>query len=684
MLARYYSLIILLTLSTVISAQYKQPNVEKPASWVTVKTLSYGLSHLDNEAEYGYIDLDYERQVSVADQSEYIRSVMKITTHAGIENASEISVSYDPSYSQLTFHNIVIIRDGKKIDKLSSAKFKMLQQEEELDRHLYNGKVYAMLALSDVRKDDIIEYAYTIKGFNPIFKGIYCDVFSAGFSRPVYNVYYKVIIPDNRPLQVQNIGGLEPLKSLTEKGMVYEWNMNNIYPTDVEDKIPTWFNPYNAITVAEYNNWQQVDQWASELFPVNVSLSAAVLQKIKQINGLHTNIEEKVLAVLRFVQDEIRYTGIEIGQHSHKPHHPNKVFAQRFGDCKDKSYLFCSMLRSMGIEAYPVLTNTSAKAEILEWLPSHFAFDHVTTRVTVNGQYYWFDPTITQQRGRLENISYPDYGYGLVVTGNSRVIAEIKRQNHGEVKIRELFEIQTMKGETVFTVTTTYSGSYADNLRYSFTSKSLGEHKKKFREFYSYYFEDIEIDSVSYTDDSTTGNFIVYEYYSIPNVWKTEGEKDEALFFPFVISSVLSKPKDINRKMPVGLSYPAKYTEEIEISLPEDWNVKPAEKFMSNPAFTLKYNFYDLDSRRVKLYYFYETHKDHVPVEDTRRYFEDYNEISDELAFSMTKNSRSSSISSSDAAASIGNASGWPSALKTVFVILLVSGLVVMGIRMKS
>jgi hypothetical protein len=72
-----------------------------------------------------------------------------------------------------------------------------------------------------------------------------------------------------------------------------------------------------------------------------------------------------------------------------------------------------------------------------------------------------------------------------------------------------------------------------------------------------------------------------------------------------------------------------------------------------------------------------------VAVEDTKRYFEDYKVITDNLAFSITKNTQDTNPGSATAAASISS-SGWPSALKTVFVILLVSGLVVMGIRMKS
>ena len=37
---------------------------------------------------------------------------------------------------------------------------------------------------------------------------------------------------------------------------------------------------------------------------------------------------------------------------------PEKVLARRYGDCKDKSLLLVTFLRSMGIEANPALTHT--------------------------------------------------------------------------------------------------------------------------------------------------------------------------------------------------------------------------------------------------------------------------------------------------------------------------------------
>ena len=132
--------------------------------------------------------------------------------------------------------------------------------------------------------------------------------------------------------------------------------------------------------------------WASSLFPGNVQLSPGLQKSINNIKETYPDSEARALAALRFTQDDIRYMAIEIGVNSHKPSHPNKIFAQRFGDCKDKSYLLVTMLNAMGIEASPVLINTICKKTLKDRLPSASAFDHCTVQAKINGKVHWFDP----------------------------------------------------------------------------------------------------------------------------------------------------------------------------------------------------------------------------------------------------------------------------------------------------
>src|SRR5690606_28080296 len=56
------------------------------------------------------------------------------------------------------------------------------------------------------------------------------------------------------------------------------------------------------------------------------------------------NSTQYVKEATDFVQNEVRYMGVEVGEYSHRANKPEKVFDQRYGDCKDKSVLLSALL----------------------------------------------------------------------------------------------------------------------------------------------------------------------------------------------------------------------------------------------------------------------------------------------------------------------------------------------------
>ncbi|MGN6291231.1 MAG: DUF3857 domain-containing transglutaminase family protein [Chitinophagaceae bacterium] len=636
------SLAILLC-SFAIYAQSQKPLTGKEPSWVNIQAYDFSASPLEQDAEDGYLDLVYEEQISVEPRAIYTRKVVKALTEAGVQNIAEISVDYEPSYQQLIFHTIRIIRSNKVINQLNPSKIKTIQQERELDQHLYNGSLTAMLILEDLRKGDIVEYSYTIKGSNPVFKGKFYRVFNFNFRVPVTNLYYKVITPQQHSLTLKTKGTtIAPDIKKQDQETSYEWKLSDLEAVRMQDNLPEWYDPYKRAVLSEYKSWQEVNDWALELFPSQKSLSSALQQKIAEIKQANPTPEQQITAALRFVQDEVRYMGIEVGENSHRPNNPNKIFAQRFGDCKDKSYLLCTMLNALNIEAYPVLINTYYKQSITEWLPAANMFDHATTQVKLNDRIYWFDPTISYQRGPINMISYPDYQYGLVIAPGTTDLTKIDNKEPGKVKVKEEFDVADMSGDAKFTVTTYYTGRFADNARSYTHNSSRHEIMKTYREFYAGYYEEIKADSISYEENDSTGAFITKEYYSIENLWELKDGIKKAFFSPYLISSVIKRPKDTKRKMPFAITYPAKYEEEVIVNVPLDWTMDEGKDYIQNDAFRLKGR-YDYGFRKVMLTYEYEALQDHIPVEKTSEYLSALDSVDKNFSYSLSSDERKTS-----------------------------------------
>jgi hypothetical protein len=602
-------------------AQNLKLKIEKEPSWITVNKINYDDDKLDGEAENGYVDLALDKQVSLKTGERYYKRSNKILSEAGVQNGSEVSVNFDPTYEQLIFHTIRIIRDGISINKLRLSDFKVVDQEKELDRHLYDGSLTAYLVLQDVRKGDIIEYSYTKKGFNPIFDGKYSDEFDCNYEVPVGNLFYKLVVPDGRNITIKNRNTNITAVITKEPGQtVYEWKATDIPALHLESKTPGWYDPYGSIMISEFQSWNEVSNWAAGLFPRNIPLSPALKEKIKSIMDASPDPDARTSAALRFVQDDIRYMGIEIGVNSHKPNSPNKIFVQRFGDCKDKSYLLVTMLNAMGIEADPVLINTYEKKSTTEYLPSGYAFDHCTVQARLNGKVYWFDPTISFQRGPIDKIAYPDYQVGLVVNPSTTALTPIPFHEPGSNDIKEVFKIYDMSGKAWLKVTTISTGSFADDRRYDFKNNSLYEIKNKYKDYYAAYFDKITADSVAYKSNDTTGAFTTEEYYRINDIWKNGKEKKELYLSPFVIDGLMNKPDDKNRTMPFTLTFPARYTEQVEVNLPEHWPLKGFDEDIKCANFVLHADGNSVENK-VTMNYSYEALKDNVLPSEAANFF---------------------------------------------------------------
>ncbi len=628
------SCILLLSLN----AYAQKPHIAREPSWVSKTRIDYSVSGSSGDIEDGILDIAIVKQIDLASQTTYYKKCIKIVTDVGVQNGSTVSVSYDPAYQHLIFHHIHIIRGSTDIDKLNFSKIKTIRQETELSRSVYNGSLTSMLFLEDTRKGDVIEYDYSLLGFNPVFKGKYAITLAMQFSVPVGSLFYRIICPANRDLTLKNyLTDIQPVISRSGTDKIYEWSREKVAALKSQDELPSWYEPYSSVMVSEYKSWNEVAQWALSLFSFKGGLSAGLKRKIEEIRSEGSSADQRLLSALRFVQDEVRYLGIEIGVNTHKPNDPDKIFAQRFGDCKDKSFLLTTMLRSLGIEAAPILINTENKKALYGWLPSPLDFNHCAVRVNLAGKSYWLDPTISYQRGDIDAISFPDFQCGLVLLDTSTCLSVIPLQDSGQVYSRELFTMEDLSGPAKLEVTRRYSGSFADEMRSQMNSNSLSELQQNYLDFYNDFYKDLRVrDSLKIEDDEKTGLITTHEYYTVDKLWDYDKGTNKASFYGLQIGGILKKPREHDRRMPIAISYPEHFTEEIEVSLPEDWNFESEPTEIISPAY--KFNFLvSSTSTHVNLKYEYRALNDHISVEDSRRFLNDYDKMKDALGYELTK-----------------------------------------------
>ena len=304
----FYFVLFIITCS--ISNIYSQVLKENTPVWV--ETIGYSEIEINNEdVNDGAFILLYDNQIHAAKQVAYTRFAMKITDNVGVQNASTVNVSYDPTYQNLKFHSINIIRDGVTINKLDVANFQVMRRELNAEIYLYDGSLSAVMNISDVRTGDIIDYSYSIYGFNPLSKK-----FSASFYlndiEPVGKINVSILSENKLRHKTFNTN-LKPKLSTVNNLYKYQWLTTNPEKLDYEDNTPTWKIIYATLFVSEYESWAEVVDWGLNLYTVDKQIDKELRIKINEINTKYKTEGEKIKATLDFVQNDIRYLGLEFG-----------------------------------------------------------------------------------------------------------------------------------------------------------------------------------------------------------------------------------------------------------------------------------------------------------------------------------------------------------------------------------
>jgi hypothetical protein len=602
----------------------------------------------DKDISEGYFLSFFENQNHIELEEDYTHIIREIVSDAGVQNGSQISVTYDPGFQQLIFHKILIWRDGKSSDRLKSSGFKFLQSEKELSRFIYSGTYDALMVLDDVRKGDRIEFAYTLNGFNPIYGKKYSSTYYFEGSSSIGHIYSNVIFNKSRSLNFRNFN-FKDAPEITETGnlKIYEWESTLTKTHRTTDFEPGWYNPLKRTQLSEFSSWSDVVNWGLSVNAYPNLKTPLMDKKVKELKAkAGTNIKEYIKLATRFVQDEVRYMGIEIGAYSHRPNSPEKVLLQRYGDCKDKSLLLVKLLQANGINAYMTYADSYGSTHENDFLPSPFVFNHVIVMVDYDKRKTWIDPTISFQRGDFDDFYAPNYGNVLVIKKGVNALEKIESKPDGKLISNLHFKLAdtTAGATTTLEIYSIYTGNYADDMRAQIAESGTDELEKRFLEYFSKMYPEIETIKSLSIEDSESGNMLeITEYYEISDIWTPSEDNEErfAYFYGDLVSAELRKIKGKKRITPIALKHYVNVEQNITVNMPyalseHDENFKVES---DNYIFDV-YNS-QADST-IKFSYTYRNLTDHVPADQIKNYISDVKKIDEYLTYTVNRGTKTS------------------------------------------
>lgn len=616
--------------------------IAPPPAWVVVRAIDPLPATPPADASYGYDYLILDHQVMVSEQATYTHNVYRVTSEGSLQSASRLALNFDPAYEAVTLHHVRVIRDGRAEDRLAGTPVKIIQQERDLDRHLLNGELTALMVLEDIRVGDVIDYAYTRRGWNPVFDGRYFAWVDTGWPVPVRWRNYRLVMPAGRVPNIQPRGpqGRPPVLLNWVDRETLTLTQTDVTPIAGEKETPGWWESYPSIQISEFKDWSEVVNWAEPLFALPDVLPDTVQVEAARLTAGVSGEEAKAMALLRFVQQEIRYLGMELGTGSYRPSPPAVVLARRFGDCKDKVLLFCALARAAGLEARPAFVNTAYLDHVEDWLPTPQAFDHVIAMIPgPAGTERFVDPTLSYQQGGFATRGLPDYRRALVVRpgGGRFSTVGVPPQARAVTRVEERIESSAFDRPAEFHVRTIMTGLAADDARAEFAGNTLAEIGKSYLNYYAAMMPGITATKPPHlTDDPADNRVTIEESYAVPDLWKkNETGRWAAEFTPKLVLDRATRPGTTIRTTPLAVAYPGKIELTTTVHLPEEWRITPDKQTMESDGFRGTVSSSG-QGREIVLRYSWESLADHVQPDRVAAHVAALTKFRDALGYSLT------------------------------------------------
>ena len=350
--------------------------------------------------EMGEVEVDVRGNVTF---DYHIR--VKLLSEAAYDDWGTYSIPYwDGEYSQrvskVQGHTFVLDDRGKAVKH-------KLGKKEVFKEKISDKWKQLRFTLPALEPGAVVEYRFTMTTENPVF----LPDWDFQHSEPTMWSEYKATIAQNFGyVQVHNV----PYFSVDEEIEItgpegnsnqYRWVINDMpalreepYITTLEDykaKIEFQLSKYvfPGGPVQNYlSTWEELAEELRQDAEFGGALKGT--KKIRNLaQALTAGVEdprEKLMLIHDYVRSNITWDGKFTYYASDRL---DKVVEAGSGSIADQTMILIAMLRSVGIEAYPVLLSTRSHGAVTRLYPLLTQFNYLVAHVNVRGKEYLVDST---------------------------------------------------------------------------------------------------------------------------------------------------------------------------------------------------------------------------------------------------------------------------------------------------
>jgi len=325
---------------------------------------------------------------------------VRVQSEAGLARFGQLIFPYSSANETLDIDFIRVLKADGTIINAAAGDIQDLTAPIAREAPIYTDLRQKHVTVRGLRPGDVLEYRAVWRVHTPLAQNNFW--IEQDFSNPesviTLDQQLEVNIPLDSKVKLKTAPSFDPeIKDQNER-RTYAWKYK-LLKREVKDekaeaakKAAEDEDPKPPhVQMTTFQSWDQVGQWYAGLERERIVPDDKIRAKAEELVRGRVNDKEKIQALYEFVARNFRYVSLSLGQGRYQPQAATAVYANQYGDCKDKHTLLASMLIAVGLRANPVLMNSTRKIDVD--VPSPGQFDHVITAVPLAAETLWMDTT---------------------------------------------------------------------------------------------------------------------------------------------------------------------------------------------------------------------------------------------------------------------------------------------------
>ncbi|MBF0511492.1 MAG: DUF3857 domain-containing protein [Candidatus Omnitrophica bacterium] len=329
----------------------------------------------------------------------------------GVKNLGKWPVYYNKLREEITdIKAYVQTPDGKKLEAGDIQDVPAFEASP-----LYSDMRIKVISLPEVRVGVIIDVRVKTRVFKEEMPGQFWDEVAFP-SIPTKHAEFIYQFPETLPIHFSAFNNeTKPVIEKANGFVKYSFIFDNTTYCENESFMPPQEMTTGVLSLSSISDWKQVADWWRDVMNKNTIDDDNIKAKVQDLIKDKGSPQDRIRAILEFIQDNFRYVSMNPGDHTVLVHPTNQIFQNRYGDTKDLAVLTRQMLKIAGFETNICLFSGEFNGDPRHKLPSPSVFDRVILETTLDNKEYFFE---TQAKGfdLGELPSSYDGAYVLVIT----------------------------------------------------------------------------------------------------------------------------------------------------------------------------------------------------------------------------------------------------------------------------